>query len=56
MSVNVSKCPKNINLTNIVLLAKNPTNHDRSKHIDVQHHFIREKIENKVVELKYCPM
>ena len=23
-------------------LAKNPTNHDRSKFIDVQHHFIRE--------------
>jgi hypothetical protein len=37
-------------------LAKNPTNHDRSKHIDVQHHFIREKIENKIVELEYCPM
>lgn len=36
-------------------LAKNPTNHDRSKHIDVQHHFIREKIENKIVELEYCP-
>jgi hypothetical protein len=30
-------------------LAKNPTNHDRSKHIDVQHYFIRVKIENKVV-------
>ena len=36
-------------------LAKNSTNHDRSKHIDVQHHFIREKIENKIVELDYCP-
>ena len=36
-------------------LAKNPTNHDRSKHIDVQYYFIRENIENKVVELEYCP-
>jgi hypothetical protein len=36
-------------------LVKNPTNHDRSKHFDMQHHFIREKIENKVVELEYCP-
>ena len=37
-------------------LAKNPTNHDRSKHINVQHHLIRENIENKIVELEYFPM
>ena len=37
-------------------IAKNPTNRDWSKHIDVQHYFIREKIENKLVELKHCPM
>ena len=37
-------------------LAKNPTNHDRSKHINVQYHFIREKIDNTVVKLEYCPM
>ena len=36
-------------------LAKNPTNHDWSKYIDVQYHFIRENIENKIVELEYCP-
>ena len=33
----------------------NPTNCDRSKYIDVQHLFIGENIENKVVELEYCP-
>ena len=36
-------------------LAKNPTNHDRSKYVNVQHHFVRKKIENKIVELEYCP-
>ena len=36
--------------------AENPTNHDRSKHINVQDHFVRENIENKVVDLEYCPM
>lgn len=36
-----------------MIFAKNPTNHDRSKHIDVLHHFIRENTENKVVELEY---
>jgi hypothetical protein len=38
-----------------IALAKNPTHHSRTKHIDVQHHFIREKIEDKVIDLKYCP-
>ena len=36
-------------------LAKNPTHHSRTKHIDVQHHFIREKLEEGIIALKYCP-
>jgi Reverse transcriptase (RNA-dependent DNA polymerase) len=36
-------------------LAKNPQYHQRTKHIDIQHHFIREKVENQQVELHYCP-
>ena len=35
-------------------LAKNPTQHARTKHIDIQHHFIREKVEEKKIELIYC--
>lgn len=38
-----------------IALAKNPKHHSRTKHIDVQHHFIREKIEDEVIELLYCP-
>ncbi len=38
-----------------ILLSKNPVYHARTKHIDIQHHFIREKVEHKQVELKYCP-
>jgi hypothetical protein len=38
-----------------IALAKNPKHHSRTKHIDVQHHFIREKIEDGVIELRYCP-
>ena len=37
-------------------LAKNPEYHARTKHINIQHHFIQEKIEVKKVELIYCPM
>jgi hypothetical protein len=36
-------------------LAKNPINHARTKHIDVQYHFIREKVEQKEFNLEYCP-
>ena len=38
-----------------IALAKNPTHHSRTKHIDVQHHFIREQVEVEVIELKYVP-
>jgi hypothetical protein len=29
-----------------IALAKNPEHHRRTKHIDIHHHFIREKVEN----------
>ena len=38
-----------------ITLANNPTNHNRTKHIDIAHHFIREQIEQKIIELQYYP-
>ena len=38
-----------------IALAKNPVNHQRSKHIDIRYHFIRAEVLNKNVELKYVP-
>ena len=38
-----------------IALAKNPKHHSHTKHIDVQHHFICEKVEEEVIELRYCP-
>ena len=38
-----------------MLVAKNPTHHSRTKHIDLQYHFILEKLKTGVIELKYCP-
>jgi hypothetical protein len=32
----------------------NPTQHARTKHIDVQHHFVRKQIENGEVMFEYC--
>ena len=36
-----------------IKLIKNPVFHKRTKHIDVQYHFIREKFEEKEFELEY---
>jgi len=36
-------------------LAKNPTLHARTKHIEMRHHFIREKIESGEIKQVYCP-
>lgn len=38
-----------------IKLARKPVNHNRTKHIDVTHHAIREAIENGTLELEYIP-
>lgn len=38
-----------------ISIANNPTDHKRTKHIDVKYHFIREKIEQKEINLIYTP-
>ena len=38
-----------------IALAKNPVHHVRTKHIEVQHHFVREKVEKGTITLEYCP-
>ena len=35
-------------------LTKNPKFHNRTKHIDVSYHFVREQVDNKVISVKYC--
>ena len=36
-----------------ISIANNPTNHKRSKHIDIKYHFSREQVEKGVIKLKY---
>jgi hypothetical protein len=38
-----------------IAIAKNPQFHDRTKHIEVRHHFIRDKVEQEELELEYIP-
>jgi hypothetical protein len=37
-----------------IALSWNPVSHSRAKHIDIQHHFIRERVENSEVDLRFC--
>ena len=37
-----------------IKLAHNPIYHARTKHIEIQHHFVREKIQSKEIDLIYC--
>ena len=36
-------------------LAKNPINHQRSKHIDIRYHYIRSQIQSGRIKLHYIP-
>lgn len=38
-----------------ISIANNPTNHKRSKHIDIKYHFSREQVEKNVIKLVYVP-
>jgi hypothetical protein len=38
-----------------IALSKNPRFHERSKHIEIKYHFLREKVETNVLQLEYTP-
>jgi hypothetical protein len=35
-------------------ISRNPKRHDRTKHIDVCHHFVRERVASNEVSVVYC--
>ena len=34
-------------------LSKNPVFHDKSKHIEIKYHYIRDMVQRRVVKLEY---
>ena len=37
-----------------IWIARNQQCHGQSKHIDIKYHFVREKISEGIIDLKYC--
>ena len=54
MKVNV-KLPITVHIDNVgaIFMATNHTSSDRTKHVDVRYHFVREFIEDGVVKIKF---
>src|ERR1019366_9639704 len=38
-----------------IALSKNPVHHEKSKHIGLRHHFLRERVEEKLISLSHVP-
>jgi hypothetical protein len=38
-----------------IALSHDPVHHARTKHFDIRHHWIREQVECKLIQLQYCP-
>ncbi|GJW54185.1 retrovirus-related pol polyprotein from transposon TNT 1-94 [Tanacetum coccineum] len=49
----LNKIPLYCDNKSAIALCCNNIQHSRSKHIDIRHHFIKEQVENKVVELYF---
>ena len=38
-----------------ICIAKNPVSHSSTKHIDVRYHYVREAVNDDIINLQYCP-
>jgi hypothetical protein len=38
-----------------IAITKSPQHHERTKHIDIRYHFVRDELEAKTIELVYIP-
>jgi hypothetical protein len=48
------RAPKlNVDNKSAIALMENPVHHDRSKHIDIKFHFIRECCDRKLIDVEF---
>ena len=38
-----------------IAIVRNPVSHSRTKHIDIKFHYVREALEDGIIDLIYCP-
>ena len=38
-----------------IAVVRNPVSHNRTKHIDIKFHYVREALEDGIMDLIYCP-
>ena len=38
-----------------IFVVTNPISHNRTKHIDIKFHYIREALEDEIIDFIYCP-
>ncbi|GJV19804.1 hypothetical protein Tco_1368824 [Tanacetum coccineum] len=53
---NIHMIPLYCDNQSAIALCCNNVQHSRSKHIDIRHHFIKEQVENRVVEVYFVEM
>jgi hypothetical protein len=47
--------PVGVIIKSVIKLAKDPVQHQHSKHIQLHMHFIRKLIHDRVIEVLFCP-
>ena len=55
LGLKFSEVPILCDNTSAISLAKNPVHHQRTKHIDVRHHFLRDHVQKKDIKVDPIP-
>ena len=40
--------------TSAINISKNPCQHNKTKHIDIRHHFLRDNVEKGLISMNFC--
>ena len=55
LGLTYTKNPIRTDSQSAIALAYNPEHYTRTKHIDIQYHFIREALEKHLADISYIP-